>query len=832
MQEAAPEFRTQGRLLAWLTGCLYGLFTLLPDSHSRMVQWPWVAIWQIGLLCPVLWLLWQVWQQKRLQPLGRGLDWCIGFGVIGLLVASFFAQFPHQARWYGWSALCFIGALYALNHYLDCGDRRDRLLKIQGYIGLFFILISLSLWTTQTLMPELARLEALKQFGVALPFDFSVIELRNWAPLGHQNYVAGYLMLVLPLFVGLSILQAGWRRYLWLAALGLGLIDLYSTSSRGGWLGLLVLCLVSLGVLLLGSRLPKLWLSLGGLAAIALLLLLALANNRLRTLIAAIFQNSGGGELAYRFINATLGWQMGLSHPWSGVGMGGVPLLYQKYRPIWAGRESELAYQLHSTPVHLWAELGIWGILPVLGAIALLVYLFVQFWLRQASFAKGDRIFLCSLYGGLVAYGVMSLTDYQLDNVAISGTLVIYLACLSSIFRQKVDSDWKLKFNLPFYGILGVLIAALIWLVPVHRAWQLSSQGFIALGEEKVDVFVERLTQANRIAPWEPYYPYQLGWNLGDFALRSQIPQLYAESIIWLQKGNAVSPYQEFGYSNLAWLLLRNDTKAASQAFVRSAQLFPAKRGVMFGLGLSLLEQGKTEQAVEAIALEGLRDPLFITSPVWRSQGLPSIYPQVLERMATRYQELLQKYEQVAEMKAYLHQSRGGMYWWQGNLEAARLDWDKYGTPLSQAVLALAQGNSPQTVLTPLPDSPAKSVMQAWIDASQRANLLRQAWILATKSALPPQGEQDLLVGMEQSQSIDRWLKENAPVWQYRRERSGFGVVSRHIDGSIPRDFWVVAENLAMTTWFNELLPSPVYLPELDLALQPWRDALIQETLP
>lgn len=838
------ESRAEGRLLALLTACFYGLFTLLPDSHSLTVKWSWVAIWQIGLLCPVLWLLWQLWHWGRVRSLGNGLDWCIGLGMIGLLVSSIFAQFPNQARWYGWWALCFLAALYALNNYLDNSDRRDRVLATLGYVGLFFVIISLSLWTTQTLMPELARLESLKQYGVNLPFDFSVLELRNWAPLGHQNYVAGYLMLILPLFAGLSILRVGWRRYLWLIALGLGLLDLYSTSSRGGWLGLFALCLFGLGVLLFGSRIPKLWLAIGGMATIALLLLLVFANNRLRTLIVAILQNPGGGELAYRLINAALGWQMGSDRPWAGIGIGGVPFAYQKYRPIWAGRESELAYQLHSTPVHLWAELGIWGIIPVLGAIALLVYWLVRHQLRQTPIAHGDRILLWSLYGGLLAYGIISLTDYQLDNVAISGAIVIYLACIASILKsQKSDletrylkSPQKSKFNLPFYAGLGILLTALIWLIPIHRAWQLSSQGFLALSQEKVEIFVDRLTRAHQLAPWEPYYPYQLGWNLGDLALQTKDPrqrqQLLNESIAWLQKGNTISPYQEFGYSNLGWLLLQSDPKAASQAFARAARLVRAKRGVMFGLGLSLLGQRKADLAIEAFSLEGLRDPLFITSPVWRSQGLQPIYSQVLDRMATHYQELLQQYSQSGEMNAYLHRSRGGLYWWQGNLKAARADWEAYKTPLSQTILALAEGKSPQAILSQPPSSPEMMLIQAWENPSQRANLLRQAWILATKTELPAEMERDLLASMERSDNFDRWVKQNAPVWQYRRQRLGFGVLSRHIDGSIPTDFWIVADNIAMTTWFAELLPSPVYMPELDLALQPWQDAVIKEILP
>ncbi|MGK7873229.1 MAG: O-antigen ligase family protein [Xenococcaceae cyanobacterium] len=829
---ASQSQNSEGLLLALLTAGFYVLFTLLSDSHSLMVRWYEVILWQIGLICSVLWLLLLLWHQRRVQALGNGLDWLVGLVVIGLIISTVFAEFRNQALWYGWAALCFIAALYALNYYLNTPQRRYRLLVGQGYLNLAFILISLSLWTTQTLRPELARLEELEQYGVNLSFDFSVLELRNWAPLGHQNYVAGYLLLSLPLLVGLSILQAGWRRWLWLAGVGLGLLDLYTTSSRGGWLGLVVLCIFSLGVLLVRSSIPRLWLGLGGVGTLAILSLLILANNRLRTLIMAVLRGQGGRELAYRMINATIGWHMGSTHPWSGIGLGGVPLLYQKYRPIWAGRESELAYQLHSTPVQLWAEMGLWGIIPGLGAIALLIYLLWR-WLRQTTTNHTDQILLWSIYGGLLAYGVISLTDYQLDNICISGTLVIYLACLASIFRtQKPDKksevrSLKSEKIIPLAG-LGILLAVIIWLIPVHRAWQLSRQGFIALSQDDVDTFVERLSRAQQLVPWEPYYPYQLGWNLGNLALQTsdaqKRQQLFEDSIAWLQKGIAASPYWEFGHSNLAWLLLNPNPEAATQEFARSAQLVPAKRGVMYGLGLSLLAQNKVDLAIEAIALEGLRDPLFITSPIWVSPGLKSVYPPITERMAAKYTELLQQ----DANNSYLHRCRGGLYWWQGNLAAARADLEAYGTPLSQLMLELSEGKAIEPKLSQMPASAGKLALAAWLNPSPRQELLQQAWIMANKTVLPANIQQKLLSGMESSSSFEQWLKQKAPVLQYRRQRPGFGVVSRHLDGPAPIDFWTVVENVAMANWFEQLLPSPVYAPELDFALQPQRDNLLQ----
>ena len=827
MHHASDKFSkvSEGRLLLLLTGCLYVLFTLIPDSHSIMVAWPFVFLWQVGLLLPVFCLLWWLWQGK-LSWLGNGLDWVVGLIVIGLLISTIFAQFPHQALWYSWTAMCFLAVLYVLNFWLNTPQRRYRILVGQGYVNIAFIVVSLSLWTGQTLLPELARIKKLQQLGVNLKFDFSIIELRNWAPIGHQNYVAGYLLLCLPLLIGLGILRKGWQRWLWFAGVGLNLITLYTTNSRGGWLGLIALVIVSLFFLLGYSRLPRWWLGLGGISALAAIVGVISRDDRFRNLITDIINGRTDGQLAYRLINLTTGWRMSMAHPFTGIGLGGVPLLYQAYRPTWAGRESELAYQLHTTPFQLWAEMGIWSIAFSLGAIALFTYLFYRWQqIRQAEYT--DKVLVWCLGASLLAYGVMSLTDYQLDNICISGTLVIFVACLSSTWRQQ-ELYLKQSSAKPLSLVgLGMVIAVVIWLIPVHRAWQLSHYSFSALAQNKIDIFVKSLTKASQLTPWESYYPYQLGWNLGDLALQTkditQRKQLTTDAIAWLTKGVKASPYREFGHSNLGWLLVNSRQPGATEHFVTSAQLVPAKRGVFYSLGFGLLSQGKVDLAIEAFSLEGLRNPLeIVTSPIWRSPELSPIYSQILKRMETQYTELLQQQD-----NAYWHRCRGSLYWWQGNLAAASQDWAVSGTSITKAILNLAsQAKIDENSLNLTISAPGLAI-EAWLNPLQRSQLLQQAWLKQTHTNIPPEILEKLVTGMNQAQSFDRWLQQYAPFRQSRRQRSGFGVLSRHIDGAIPADFLIVVDNIAVTTWFGELFPSYIYAPEIDRVLQPWREELI-----
>ena len=115
---SAKESPASRDLLGPLAAVFYALFTLLPDSSSLVVAWPWVLMWQVGLLLPWLWLLRNGWGQSQFTKLGYRLDYGIAFTVLGLLGSTILFQFPQQARWYSSAALCALAALYALNRRL------------------------------------------------------------------------------------------------------------------------------------------------------------------------------------------------------------------------------------------------------------------------------------------------------------------------------------------------------------------------------------------------------------------------------------------------------------------------------------------------------------------------------------------------------------------------------------------------------------------------------------------------------------------------------------------------------------------------------------------
>ena len=210
----------------------------------------------------------------------------------------------------------------------------------------------------------------------------------------------------------------------------------------------------------------------------------------------------------------------------------------------------------------------------------------------------------------------------------------------------------------------------------------------------------------------------------------------------------------------------------------------------------------------------------------------------IAHRVETELTDLLASTQAAPPLAGWLHQIRGGLRWWRGDFAGARLDLTTFGTALSHVVLDLADGKSVTDPLTtpwgkagtPADRSGALAIA-AWLNPASRQTLLKQAWIVATHSDPPPEMVSALTAAMARSTTFDQWLKQNAPSQPYRRERLGFGVLSRHIDGPIPIDFMTVVDNVPIAQFCKALILSIDYAPELDVILQAKRDVLVQRVL-
>jgi tetratricopeptide (TPR) repeat protein len=419
---------------------------------------------------------------------------------------------------------------------------------------------------------------------------------------------------------------------------------------------------------------------------------------------------------------------------------------------------------------------------------------------------------------------------------------VIVFACLAYLGQVHTHELITLGYHkqprlwlalvLTFY--LGGAIA---WLIPVNIAWQASSVGFIYLSsaraeldpelislkkgnnpQEKIDAsiaiaqvsinkFQERLKLAHQFSPWEPYYPYQLGWNLADLAINyPQLPNsisMRKDGLAWIKTAIATNPHNEVGYNAAAWLSLQENTpssvKAAETYFRRGLELYPLKRSLNFGLGVSLLRQGKTDEAIAAMTTEVMNDPSFITSPIWTEPTFQPLYPKIVTSLERLY----------SPKSLNLTMLR----WWTDKPNAI-VELRETGN--STAILlanAIANDTNDLQSLKQNPQTALEMVISAWLNPDQRDKLLERAYVFASgslpdeRSALVVRAMSDR---MAQATNFDNWLRQplaaNSPlVFNYRRARLGFGVISRHIDGVVPLDFFNVSDRAEISLFLKDL---------------------------
>lgn len=545
-QAPHDPFRLPVRVLAGCGLAALAALTLPEKSATRMYGSPWVWVLAALIALPPIFLSW------RLIARGRGFRlppplWLGAVAMLGLgPVVSAFAS-PYEGPSLLAASLPFTsGCLFLLLHdWLQTDAARNQTVLERLVAGAMALVTLASTWHW------LGDLAALSRERL---FSDSVFHMRNPHPLGHSNYTAGLMLLVLPWLGMLAWRSRGWRRWILTALTGLALLNLFTSGSRGGLLGLAALITAGVAMARLG------WRRFAIIASGALLLsaLLAVANPRIRSMLVPEDDMSPPNEsTVQRSAMLDAGILMGRDRPLLGWGPGTTPLAYPRYRHALTGG-AENVLQLHSTPVHLWAETGAIGLL----GLGLLGGLLIARW-KHSPLAAAT----------LVGYSVFALTDHQLDVPVFAAVLTALAALLSQPATKPAGTASRFA-----TGSATLAAVALILIV----------------GER--DPTPAMNTEALRLA---------------------RDPAQHAKAVTLFEKSLALNPGQEIAHFNLGWLLLVPDPARAGQHFRAAARLVPDKGGVYFGLGLAYLNQGNRAGAAHALALECINEPLFLASPWW-----------------------------------------------------------------------------------------------------------------------------------------------------------------------------------------------------------------------
>ncbi|HWA27681.1 MAG TPA: O-antigen ligase family protein [Lacunisphaera sp.] len=546
-------FRLPVRILT--LGGLAGLaaLTLVASGATRMYATPWVLILAATTAVPPLVLLLRLGEPNRLFRFpATSWTWLATATIAVPLLSALFS--PYR----GPSVLLAAGPIAAVSLFLLLHDWLQADPAWNGRCLGHWLAVAAALATLVStggwVMDAVALIREQQFFR-------SLSEARNPHPLGHSNYTAGLMLLGLPWLVQIARQSRGSLRVAAAGAAALALLNLFTSSSRGGLLGLAVLGVTAIALAGLGWK--RFLAVAAGLVAAATLF--AVANPRIRALFTPTDPRAApNASTVQRTAMFEAGARMGLDRSLFGWGPGATPLAYPRYRHALDGGV-ENALQLHSTPLQLWAETGAAGLLVALLGAGLAA----AQWRRSPTAAAT-----------LAGYGVFALTDFQLDVPVFAAALATLLALLAAPAATPPPSTRRLNFLLLLLLAGGVIVVA----GTRDRTPLLNSAALAA----------------------------------------AQNPAGRDRAVAWLNQSLALNPDQEIAHFNLGWLLLVSDPAAAERHFLAAARLVPDKGGVYFGLGLARLNQGRNDAAARAFALECVNDPRFLASPWWTVPAIAS----------------------------------------------------------------------------------------------------------------------------------------------------------------------------------------------------------------
>lgn len=670
-------YRDWKSLVSWKTHWvgLFGLlslliFTWLPNSYAYMVGWPYVMWWQVAFLILCGYAFWL--SRKFSIPfkrIGYGLDAVVALVLFSSVLSTTASQFQAVACWNLLLVIHYIVCFYLLVNWLRHESiTRYFLWAVLVSIGTVTSFVGLALWRPDSSM------------WLSENFNTAV---RNAQPLGHHNFVGGYELLILPIVTGFALSLKGHYKKIALVASGVVAFTVYISGSRGALIGMIALGIttVAMGLFFTDKDSRRRW-AISGLCFALIMSLALFSNPRMRTLFTvdpAVDKDKVSivsvvdGPTKDRVFMAESALNILKRHPILGVGPGNLSRVYDTYRPIEAGVGLSLVQQLHNTPVQLAAELGILGLFIYLSLLFVLVRLGVL--LHQRITNNCDHLMLYAVGGSWLGYSISSLSDYQLENIGITTTLIVTAALLVNL----ADSYKLCIRNLSMSKVSRRIVSlGLVTLICISlKLWVRADAGFYlsysAIRDTQRLDFVgadSKLAKASKLVPWDPTYP-----ALAAEAVLKLIPDLDSEKdvrelssvvISYFKDALEAAPNDTWFNQNLAVLLLESDAEAAESYARRAVQLSPRNNNnyTYYTLGLSLLNQGKIDTAVYAFVLESLANPLFLTADVWEYKPLAPIKNTVVRKSLENYRQILKETSQASIQYRWLYDQLVILSWW------------------------------------------------------------------------------------------------------------------------------------------------------------------------
>ncbi|MFQ6099710.1 MAG: tetratricopeptide repeat protein [Anaerolineae bacterium] len=526
-----------------------------------------------ALLIAIVGALWLGWRLWRRCPLPRThLDYPLLALLAAYFLATAFSIDPRRSIGFTLQMV-----LYALIFYLLVDLRRSGwptalfvkiLLILSGFI-LFFGVWELVRWYG----------EWLSIAGWANPIPPATIRIRAF--LGHPNFVAAFLNLLLPLAI-VRTLRQGWSTRIlpgfWTLV---ALVLIFFTSSRGGWLGT-VAALGSLGFLLfLGHRslAYRAWSRLcrhpWWLAALVITLLLL--SLLLGALVVRQAQHpSHGGGFGSRQWIWSAAWQAFRGDPLTGSG----PFTFGSVMTrLYSIPPQMLLAHAHNYIFNTAAEIGLPGLVALIWLAVSLARVVLYRWHALPS---GHRLAVSGSIAALVGCAVHSMFDTPQTMPTICVVIAVVLALLVAGERPIARLPRSV-------GNAALLVAWLV--VTLGGCWALRayapfSRGVLAANLGDWETATVELDRAANLDPLNAFFHLQAGYACGRVGLETGDREALGQALTHYEAGVALEPDFCTNWANLGVLRwAAGDESGAIEALERAVALAPNEPAFRLTLG-------------------------------------------------------------------------------------------------------------------------------------------------------------------------------------------------------------------------------------------------------
>jgi hypothetical protein len=486
-------------------------------------------------------------------------------------------------------------------------------------------------WCVHGIFPAESRWGFIKYFSPDWPGKCEWPRLE-W-PLGNANPMAGLLLMLIPLGVALTIVEAKaklWRTP-WAIATLLAAGLLAACGSRAGLLAPVVAGFAYV-VFLPASRLRTgIKLKVIG-AAMAAMAVFIVASPVYRQRLLNPESQSYSDSLRRDF--AETGLNIIRENPLTGLGAGGVPAHYGAY--LSDASDQPGCHQLHCTPLQWAAEFGVFG-----GALWLGLAILTMLALRRAACATESRVLRGGAAVAATAYLVYSLFDYQLYLPVTAFTWGACIGLAWNGINLNLVSDRARRVLLVATCAIALLTIGLIANGTSARYhWWRASR---LLAANDIKGAIDRMGLAMHAAPESPVYPAVTAtWVAtlpADNVQAATQNRRMADALLSVARKNA----PDFPYLTAlqGWLWVDADPAKAVSLFHETLHRSPKLTAAWQGLARAYARQGNQDAAVTALALNGMVTPEDLFSPVLRT----GFYNKAAPRVLAKFRTLAEAYE-------------------------------------------------------------------------------------------------------------------------------------------------------------------------------------------